>query len=143
MSKVHRRETVPTTRPVIKLHSQTGETCSPLLPRTSAASYRGEFMGQRFGFLVIVVIALAGLLIPTPGASSAQSVPRSTDGKPDFSGLWSNPVTVNPTGPRGTGIFNKDKMAPVKPGAEGLLYHARTGDARQDEPRSACLPSGF
>ena len=34
-------------------------------------------------------------------------------------------------------------MAPVKPGAESLLYHPRTGDARLDEPRAMCLPAGF
>ena len=31
-------------------------------------------------------------------------------------------------------IFNADKMAPVKPGAEGLLYEARNGDPRHDAP---------
>ena len=86
---------------------------------------------------------LSLLLILSAGAANAQTVPHTPDGKPDFSGFWSWPTTVNPTGPRGTGIFNKDKLAPVKPGAESLLYHARTGDARKDEPRSACLPSGF
>ena len=83
------------------------------------------------------------LFVVSAGVANAQTIPHMADGKPDFSGFWSWPTTVNPTGPRGTGIFNKDKMAPVKPGAESLLYHARTGDARKDEPRSACLPSGF
>ena len=65
------------------------------------------------------------------------------DGKPDFSGLYTPPSTVKATGPRGNLIFNADKMAPVKPGAESLLYHPRTGDARLDEPRAMCLPAGF
>src|SRR5262249_23535838 len=69
--------------------------------------------------------------------------PRLPDGKPDFSGIYTQPATVNATGPRGNLIFNADKMAPVKPGAESLLYHARTGDTRLDEPRAMCLPSGF
>ena len=34
-------------------------------------------------------------------------------------------------------------MAPVKPGAESLLYEPRNGDPRHDEPRAMCLPSGF
>jgi hypothetical protein len=50
---------------------------------------------------------------------------------------------VNATGPRGNLIFNADKMAPVKPGAENLLYEPRNGDVRHDEPRAACLPAGF
>ena len=65
------------------------------------------------------------------------------DGKPDFSGIYTPPSTVNATGPRGNLIFNADKMAPVRPGAEGLLYEARNGDPRHDEPRAYCMPSGF
>ena len=72
-----------------------------------------------------------------------QDIPRMSDGKPDFSGIYTAPSTVNATGPRGNLIFNADKMAPVKPGAESLLYQPRTGDARVDEPRAVCLPSGF
>src|SRR5215831_14308729 len=105
-------------------------------------------MRRHFAFPLVLVALIAWLMTPVPGASrfeasAAQAGARTADGKPDFSGVWSWPVTVNPTGPRGTGIFNKDKMAPVKPGAESLLYQPRTGDARIDEPRSACLPSGF
>jgi hypothetical protein len=73
----------------------------------------------------------------------AEDPPRMPDGKPDFSGLYTQPGTVNATGPRGNLIFNADKMAPVKPGAEGLLYEARNGDPRHDEPRAMCLPAGF
>lgn len=76
-------------------------------------------------------------------ACAEEALPRLQDGKPDFSGIYTQPSTVNPTGPRGNLIFNADKMAPVKPGAESLLYHPRTGDARVDEPRSMCLPGGF
>src|SRR5687768_11825339 len=85
---------------------------------------------------VIVVLAAAG-------ASNAQDVPRMANGKPDFSGIYTPPSTVNATGPRGNLIFNADKMAPVKPGAEGLLYEPRNGDPRHDEPRAMCLPAGF
>src|SRR5688572_32460363 len=34
------------------------------------------------------------------------------------SGIYTAPSTVNASGPRGNLIFNADKMAPVKPGAE-------------------------
>jgi len=79
----------------------------------------------------------------TAATSNAQDVPRMADGKPDFSGIYTPPATVNASGPRGNLIFNADKMAPVKPGAEGLLYEARNGDPRHDEPRAMCLPAGF
>jgi len=87
---------------------------------------------------------LASIVMLTAAATSkAQDVPRMADGKPDFSGIYTPPATVNATGPRGNLIFNADKMAPVKPGAEGLLYEARNGDPRHDEPRAMCLPAGF
>src|SRR5262249_52787084 len=88
-------------------------------------------------------VLAAALALATRATSGAQDIPRMPDGKPDFSGIYTQPSTVNPTGPRGNLIFNADKMAPVKPGAESLLYEPRNGDPRHDEPRSMCLPSGF
>src|SRR5512134_2283156 len=85
----------------------------------------------------------AVLVLATAATTGAQDIPRTPDGKPDFSGIWTPPSTVNATGPRGNLIFNADKMAPVKPGAESLLYEPRNGDPRHDEPRAMCLPAGF
>jgi len=92
---------------------------------------------------VPAVFVAAVMLTVAAAAVRGQEGPRTPDGKPDFSGIYAAPSTVNPTGPRGNLIFNPDKMAPVKPGAEGLLYEARNGDPRHDEPRAMCLPSGF
>jgi len=86
---------------------------------------------------------LAAIVMLAAATTNAQDVPRMADGKPDLSGIYTPPSTVNATGPRGNLIFNADKMAPVKPGAEGLLYEARNGDPRHDEPRAMCLPAGF
>jgi hypothetical protein len=97
-------------------------------------------MKKQFVFSAIFAAALSFAVATTSGA---QAIPHLPDGKPDFSGIWSSPTTVNPKGPRGQGIFNADKMGQVKPGAERLLYEMRTGDARHDEPREACMPSGF
>ncbi|MEO8464529.1 MAG: hypothetical protein ABI640_04255 [Gammaproteobacteria bacterium] len=85
----------------------------------------------------------AALACAAMATAAAQETPRMPDGKPDFSGIYTQPATVNATGPRGNLIFNADKMAPLKPGAEGLLYEARNGDPRHDEPRAMCLPAGF
>lgn len=70
-------------------------------------------------------------------------IPRMGDNKPDFSGIYAPPATINATGPRGNLIFNADKMAPLLPGAESLLYEERNGDPFHDEPRAMCLPGGF
>ncbi len=52
-------------------------------------------MRNRFFYSAIAVIAvLAAVLI-----AQAQTVPRSPEGKPDFSGFWSNPRGKSSTGP--------------------------------------------
>ena len=105
-------------------------------------------MNRFFALRLFAVALFVSFLMSIGGASRSQAqttpaIPRTADGKPDFSGVWSSPTTVNPTGPRGQGIFNQDKMAPIKPGAENLLYQPRNGDPLHDEPRAACMPSGF
>ncbi len=88
-------------------------------------------------------VLAAAVALAAVGTARAEDPQRMSDGKPDFSGIYTQPSTVNATGARGNLIFNADKMAPLKPGAEGLLYEARNGDPRHDEPRAMCLPAGF
>ena len=44
----------------------------------------------------------AAVAVATTATMSAQDGPRMPDGKPDLSGVYTQPSTVNPAGPRGS-----------------------------------------
>ena len=72
------------------------------------------------------------------------AIPRTPDGKPDFTGIYQWP-TYLPGQERGRSnatTFDRKNFAPLKPGGEAFL-EPRTGVGRHDEPRNFCMPAGF
>jgi hypothetical protein len=76
------------------------------------------------------------------------SMPRTRDGKPDFTGVYAGPGFTHQIGPDDTNTplirgYNSKLMPPMVPGGEKILFRPTTGDTRIDDPIALCLPYGF
>src|SRR5215813_475904 len=100
---------------------------------------------------VAVVICLDTSTFAQTSGSQAiptrTSIPRTSDGKPDFTGVWAGPGFSHRVGPGDTDTptvrnFDPKNFSPFVPGGEGLFYHKPTGDVLHDDPTALCLPDG-
>jgi hypothetical protein len=99
----------------------------------------------------VVVLSAAGLsgcsTAEAPQqAPNAQDVPRTSDGKPDFTGVWAGPGfrhTGKDTDSATVRLYTDSKMASFTPEGKSLLYRAHTGNVRIDDPTAICLPNGL
>ena len=79
-------------------------------------------------------------------APNEQAVPRTSDGKPDFTGVWAGPGfrhTGKDTDSATVRLYTDSKMASFTPEGKSLLYRAHTGNVRIDDPTAICLPNGL
>ncbi len=93
---------------------------------------------------VMVAAAFTGLVVaPAELRAQAAKVPRTSDGKPDFSGTFEWPkANGGPTCKCSATIFDPAKFSAFKPGGEAFL-EPRMGEPAHDEPREFCMPAGF
>jgi hypothetical protein len=93
-------------------------------------------------------LALLVIFAFIPSLVEAQSIRRTSDGKPDFSGVWAGPGFTHRVGtgdrdsPRVT-VYDPAKMSPFKPGGDAFMNRHATGDPIKDDPTAACLPNGL
>jgi len=98
---------------------------------------------SRFSTLV-ALLAAAGFV----QSASAQSIPRTADGKPNFNGVWAGPgfthkVTTNDTDTPSVSVYSAKNFSPFKPAGEAFLKRKPSGDTYKDDPTAFCLPNGL
>jgi hypothetical protein len=95
---------------------------------------------------VAAVAVLAACSTAEAPTQDGPGIPRTADGKPDFTGVWAGPGFVHTgkdTDKPQVRLYTESNMAPIKPGARNLLYRPHAGNVLIDDPTAVCLPNGL
>ena len=105
-------------------------------------------MAGRVRAIAAACALLASLCIPVVAHAQSKAIPRTADGKPDFTGVWAGPGFSHKVGAGDTdsptvSAYNPKLFTPFAPGGEALFRKKLTGNTRTDDPTSFCLPNGL
>lgn len=97
--------------------------------------------------VLAAVMSACGTATETPqDPQDTQSVPRASDRRPDFTGVWAGPGfahTGKPTDTATVKRYTEANMASIKPEGRSLLNRPYAANVRIDDPTAVCLPNGL
>src|SRR5262249_47049077 len=153
-SKVFAQRTAPITRREVTSPLRMAAKYLPAPPRTlsrNSRQHRRSSNMRKIRLPVLLGLAVCALMTaPAWGQAvlTRQSIPRTADGKPDFTGVWAGPGFTHRVGPSDTDTprvsnFDPKNFAPFKAGGEARFMQKETGEVLHDDPTAKCLPDGF
>ncbi len=97
---------------------------------------------------VLLVFAFVPRIVSAQAVTPRRDIPRTSDGRPDFSGVYAGPGFAHNVGPGDTDepritLYDRKKMAPFVAGGQAFMSRKLSGNLLLDDPTERCLPNGL
>src|ERR1044071_558665 len=123
-----------TTPRAVRSPLPTAAVCSPHRPRTPGPT---EECRMRIALLAAVAVLCVGCSKAQP-----DNIPRTSDGKPDLTGVWAGPGfkhTGKDTDSATVRLYTDANMPSFTPEGKSLFFRPHTGNARVDDLTAVSL----